>query len=104
MEQTRTSTDEATKSRKEITVTIKTPAGHKAQFTINSNWTIDKVIKDAVEYFVKHNQLQPGNYNLLLDNADSTTTELVGSSQVKDYKIADEATLELVVAGPQVDG
>lgn len=88
----------------EIDVKIKTPAGHQAEFSINTDWTIDKVIKKAEHHFIEKGQLQPGEYNLVLVNADGTTKELVGSSKVEDYNIPDEAELDLVVAGPQVDG
>lgn len=90
--------------RDKIDVKIKTPAGHSAEFDINTDWTVDEVIKKAEEHFVDLGQLQAGDYNLVLINQDGTTVQLAGSAKVEESGIKHDAELALVLAVPQVDG
>ncbi len=87
-----------------ITVTGKTPAGFPNQFDIQPVWTINKVIEDMVKRFEAEGKLEKGDYNLVLVQPDGTTTQLVGSQKVSEYKIDNGDELDLIVGEPQKDG
>jgi glucose-6-phosphate 1-dehydrogenase len=88
---------------KTIRVTIRTPAGHEAQFEVRLHERVDKVARDATRFFVDHGLVAEGQYNLALVR-DNVAQPLEDSARLEDYAVTEGSVLALVNKQPQIDG
>lgn len=86
-----------------VTVVVRTPGNIPATFEFHAHDRIDKVIRDAVAYFVGRNELSAGEYGLALVR-DGEGVELNDAGRLEDYDIVDGDELHLINRAPQVDG
>jgi hypothetical protein len=104
--ETHVDTDESNKepkSPKQITVTVRTPANIGHDFRVRSHDRVDKVVRDAVEYFVSQGQLAAGNYGLAVIQ-DDHAVEMADAARLEDFDVSDRDVLVLLNKDPQVDG
>jgi hypothetical protein len=95
--------DEPDKHDKEVSVTVRTPAGASAPFDFKENTRVDKVIREAVLHFVATGELAPGDFGLALVR-DGAATPLEEDSRLDDDGVVDGDVLHLTNKGAQVDG
>ena len=100
---TSTAASSTTDRNRDITVTIKTPAGIGATFEVREHDRVDKTVRVAVEYFVGSNQLAAGNYGLAVIR-DGIAVDMTDAARLEDYKVTEGDELHLVNRDPQVDG
>ncbi len=95
--------DKPDKHDKELSVTVRTPAGASAPFDFKDNIRVDKAIRDAVLHFVAKGELAAGDYGLALVR-DGAATPLAEDSRLDEDGVVDGDVLHLTNKGPQVDG
>ncbi len=88
---------------KTIQVTIRTPAGHEAQFEVRLRERVDKVARDATRYFVERGLLADDQYSLALVS-DNVARPLEDAARLEDYAVTEGSVLALVNKQPQIDG
>lgn len=88
---------------KTITVVIRTPGNIPGTFEIRRHDRVDKVVREAVGYFVGRNELAAGDYGLALVR-DGNGVELNDAGRFDDYDIVEGDELHLINRAPQVDG
>lgn len=93
----------AGKSGKSITVTIHTPGNIPGSFEVRAHDRVDKVTREAVDYFVGRNELAAGDYALAVIR-DGVAVEMNDAGRLEDYDITDGDALHLLNRAPQVDG
>ncbi len=86
-----------------VTITIKTPANHIHDFEVRLHDRVDKVGREAVQYFVGTDELAEGPYSLALVH-DGVATSLDDAARLEDAGVRDGDTLALISKQPQVDG
>ena len=86
-----------------IHIAVRTPAGARHEFGFSEHDRIDKVVREALRYFVSVGQLQDGSYGLKLER-DGKLLALSDSGQLEDYEIRECDQLFLTIREPQVDG
>lgn len=88
----------------DVSVTGKTPAGFSESFTLEAQWTIQKVVEVLEKKFTAEGKLAAGDYDLVIVEEDGKTVPLAAAQKVSDYPIDEGEVLALVAAGPQKDG
>lgn len=94
---------EAATHNKVIMVTIRTPAGHHHEFEVRTHERVDKVVREAVSYFVDRHELDAGEYGLALVR-DGVAQPLEDAARLEDYAVRQGDVLALVTKQPQIDG
>jgi len=100
---TETTTESTVKKDKTVDVTIKTPAGHAHGFSFKDDVRVSKVIREALQHFVKAGQLDEGDYGVAVIR-HGRAIELALGARLEDYGVIDGETLVLYPLKPQVDG
>ena len=88
---------------KTFAVVIRTPGNIPGTFEIRLHDRVDKVVREAVGYFVARNELAAGDYGLALVR-DGNGVELNDAGRLDDYDIVEGDELHLINRAPQVDG
>lgn len=88
---------------KDVTVTVRTPAGASHTFEFKRNERVDKVTRQAVMHFVAGGQLAAGEFGMALVR-NSVATPMNDAGRLDDYHVVDGDVLHLVNKAPQVDG
>jgi len=86
-----------------ITVTVRTLAGHAHDFTVHGHDRVDKVVREAVSYFVGTGELAAGPYGLAVVRGGTGVT-LEDAGRLDDAGVGAGDVLTLVSKQPQVDG
>jgi hypothetical protein len=86
-----------------ITVTVRTPAGTPQPFEVRTNERVDKLVRNAVRYFVQAGQLAAGEYGLALIR-DGRAEDLADAARLDDYGVVEGDVVVLIAKAPQVDG
>lgn len=94
--------DRVDRDRK-ITVEVFTPSNSPASFTIKATERVDKLARQAVDYFVSRGLLADGEYSLALVR-DGRATLLDDTSRLDEDDVVDGSELKLVAKKPKVDG
>jgi hypothetical protein len=71
-----------------ITVTVRTPAGTPHPFEVRANERVDKVVRNAVRYFLQAGQLAAGEYGLALIR-DGRAEDLADAARLEDYGVVE---------------
>jgi hypothetical protein len=86
-----------------VNVVVRTPAGASHDFTFQLDELGATAAAKAIEYFVKHEEIEAGDYVLELVR-DGKPTPIADTARLSDYDIHDGDELHLITAKPQVDG
>lgn len=88
---------------KNINILVRTPAGHSHGFDVNPHERVDKVAREAVDYFVGQNLLAAGEYALAVVRGDQAVP-LADTDRLDALGIKAGDVLVLRPRAPQVDG
>lgn len=91
------------KPDKAVTVTIRTPGNIPGTFEVREHDRVDKVAREAVDFFVGRSELAAGAYSLAVIR-DGKGVEMNDAARLEDYDVIDGDELHLVNRAPQVDG
>ena len=84
-------------------VTIKTPAGFASAFGARPDTPGSELVKRAVEFFVAHDQLEPGTFKLALIR-DDAPIPIDSDKDLSAYDVVEGDVLHLINCKPHVDG
>lgn len=86
-----------------VGVTVRTPAGMSSAFAVEEDDTAEQLTERSVEYFVAHDQLEPGTFRLGLVRGGSIV-DLSGEVLLFVEGVVEGDVLHLLSTEPQVDG
>lgn len=86
-----------------VDVVVRTPAGASHDFTFRLDELGATAAAKAIEHFVKHEEIEAGDYVLELVR-DGVPTPIADTARLSDYGLRDGDQLHLIAAKPQVDG
>lgn len=99
-----TKADEAKgKEQRTVLVTVRTPAGAPHEFNADLHERVDKLVREAVRYFVSQNLLENGDYSLALVR-NGTAVNLEDEKRLQEYGVVKGDVFHLIPKRPQVDG
>lgn len=87
----------------QVAITVRTPAGAPHEFLVKLHERVDKLAREAIDYFVSETLLEPGPYALALVR-NGAATNLEDNKRFEDYGIEGGDVLHLIPKKPQVDG
>ena len=96
-------TDIAEPRADHVEVTVRTPAGEGHKFTFKLSELVVNAAATAIDHFVKHQELAPGEYGLAVVR-DSESTPMISTNELSAYSIVTGDVLHLINEAPQVDG
>ena len=91
------------KPDKAVAVTIRTPGNIPGTFEVREHDRVDKVAREAADFFVGRNELAAGAYGLAVIR-DGEGVEMNDAARLEDYDVVDGDELHLINRAPQVDG
>ncbi len=96
-------TEDLEDRREHVEVTVRNPAGASHPFDLDLDELVAEVVATVIEFFVKRNELAPGDYGLAVIRGGQAEP-MADTSRLAEYHITREDVLVLIPEAPQVDG